>query len=997
MSIIVRDSAGRVTDVSDDLKKTVKIGSRMSDSDAKELTTPKKKGAIKKNNSSSSSPSQENKPSSTSRYYINRDTGDVYDSQTQTLTTKDGSSSVVTATAVHNEIIKNPALSPISSGMHDHVASSYLSSSHQSHSSAPLSSSREAKPSSSEVASVNTQTGKTTQEVISRLNSMAVTAPRSSPTPQNLIRSSSAFGLNTYSNMQNEVAYKKQQQTQNLRRELLDQAQKKYLYQSSSKTEPTKLLSQFDALDSKNKNIEMNADSLRQRSSQLQEKSRKVDVYDSTAVKNFNSEVQRLNADINSFMHITQKQAIDVEEYRFFANIHNKNQELLQKDYEQQLKLSNLAKLPKLVPSDKPYRESKTKTAFTEFTSSFYEGFTFQPTAEDRIRGYHSTGSSAIGFTLGAVSGIASLVPSVSMGAGSYVGSQVLKRAPKAYFTTMSFLSKPTVKVASGGLLVLGLPKLYSSLSETYKTEGSEAVARKGLNVVRNVAVVGGFLKGFSEPLTTVLSSPQEVQVYQKTLVGTKKFEWTQPFKEKITINDYSISKTSQTPTNADVFGVKTQIPLDKAVGTIKGINYDARYLQSGKNVIKFVNTNFKGKPFRVVEISSPKTTKVAIFDTKGSKLFSSSYSSPKPVLTEFKTGSTSKQSSVYQTGKLTIQRDMISRQSTSQDLTLSEISYQKTHAISSKSLFSEIVTDSSGNLKSLTYDAQYPKGVSSKLSTKTIDLHYKINGDSITKTLRLPSKQITASDIYSSQEIYGKININSFKSPQPQGSAHIGSVFKNIGKKASISIQKPSSSKASVTQLNSFTAPSLFKIPSSSAPSITSLTPFIIFSSGTSAQNLTKNTLSKSKNALHSASYNYLPISSLSVVEPKIQSISQLKTLTKIEPKIQQEEAVKHDSLQIVSSKQKTLNKSKTITLPSLDMPSIQIPLLPVKPFVPLLSGGYPHNTKKIMPLYNVYKRTPRRRKLITKSKSKRWKKRNPWSDVASVLKLPKIRGLKL
>jgi hypothetical protein len=124
MGIIVRDSSGRVEQVSSDLKGKVKIGSTLSGAEARRLTSPSNRSSIRNsssssNNNNSSNPSSSNNSQSSNnipqdQLYVTR-TGGTFNPKTGKLTSSDGRTVSVTSDKHAQEIIKqsNPYVNTI--------------------------------------------------------------------------------------------------------------------------------------------------------------------------------------------------------------------------------------------------------------------------------------------------------------------------------------------------------------------------------------------------------------------------------------------------------------------------------------------------------------------------------------------------------------------------------------------------------------------------------------------------------------------------------------------------------------------------------------------------------------------------------------------------------------------------------------------------------------------------------------------------------------------
>lgn len=118
-----------------------------------------------------------------------------------------------------------------------------------------------------------------------------------------------------------------------------------------------------------------------------------------------------------------------------------------------------------------------------EFTGAFTEGFTLQPTAEQRVRA--GTGTEAVGFTLGATAAV---------GAGAI--GKVVGGAAKAIPGVPFVASKLNVFFASKPVQVVGTGVIAADIGSTAVTQGSEAAARRAATIGRDVALFGGVISG---------------------------------------------------------------------------------------------------------------------------------------------------------------------------------------------------------------------------------------------------------------------------------------------------------------------------------------------------------------------------------------------------------------------------------------------------------------------------------------------------------------------
>lgn len=168
-----------------------------------------------------------------------------------------------------------------------------------------------------------------------------------------------------------------------------------------------------------------------------------------------------------------------------------------------------------------------------EFTSSFMEGFTFQPTAEQRVRG--GTGLEAAGFTLGSTAAIGAKGISKLVG----IGLKPIPFISPIAVAAESFFAKKPVQLGLAGAAGVGV-------GITAVTEGQEAAVRQSANLARDVAAFGGLIKG-AKPKT--IKGDFIVNTFQDTAVirgsGTIK---GQSFTETTTTTD--LGKTSNTQIN---------------------------------------------------------------------------------------------------------------------------------------------------------------------------------------------------------------------------------------------------------------------------------------------------------------------------------------------------------------------------------------------------------------------------------------------------------------
>jgi hypothetical protein len=546
MSIIVRDSSGRVEQVSSDLKGKVKVGSTLSGAEARRLTSPSNRSSSRNSSSSSSNNRSNSTPQINEDQVYVTSTGGIYNPRTRKLTSPDGMSVTVTSEAHAREIIKNASMYQTSTGGTFNPRTGKLTSPDgMSVTVTSEKNAREIAERSQPYVNVVTKT-KETKSKSSNKKTNSIGNDPNNPFAQTYAETRhQQFNLAKKRTVM-QVLNKTQELQKERERMESDRKMSSFLAQTPEQR-TAQIQREIETQQKQQKAIEFEYTLLKTRAKNLETSKKNVNMYSEESVKKYNQNIKELNKDMQEFAKKSQKHNEDNKKINQLISKHNERVELFSK--------------PLIEPSKKEINfDLRDKNIIKQFVTSFKEGFLFEPTAEDRVRGRTSTGTTAVGFTVGAVTGIASLsgIPQNILGSA---GGKFLTKFPKAYdlFEKASILSWKTkaligagiggtiggfkekdVKGAllgglfgatalssnMGAILTYGTSRVPVGLQNVQEYGVREGIGRTALGTARDVISIKSFSSGLNKELTNAYKSvsiKEDVVISekQKTSFGT--------------------------------------------------------------------------------------------------------------------------------------------------------------------------------------------------------------------------------------------------------------------------------------------------------------------------------------------------------------------------------------------------------------------------------------------------------------------------------------------